>query len=118
MSGHIYPQAMEPDSENDHDSTFGGDRDSIASSSMSLSAAMTDYPTENGRRYHAYQAGKYLMPNDQKEIDRMDLEHHIQLLQLDGKLYTCPLTDPQEVLDLGTGTGLWPIEMADKVSEA
>lgn len=55
------------------------------------------------------------MPNDQEEIDRMDLELHNQLLQLGGELYACPLADPQEVLDLGAGTGIWAIEMAGKV---
>lgn len=108
--------AIEADSTHEHDSTYGGDRDSIASSSMSINSAITNYPIENGRRYHAYQEGKYLMPNDEREIERMDLEHRNQRLQLDGKLYICPLTNPTAVLDIGTGSGIWAIEMADKVS--
>lgn len=44
----------------------------------------------------------------------MDIEHHNQKLQLDGKLHICPLDNPQEVLDLGTGTGIWAIDMADE----
>lgn len=44
----------------------------------------------------------------------MDIEHHNQRLQLDGKLHLCPLDDPKEVLDLGTGTGIWCIDMADE----
>ena len=43
----------------------------------------------------------------------MDIEHHNQRLQLDGKLHICPLDDPKEILDLGTGTGIWCIDMAD-----
>jgi hypothetical protein len=54
---------MEPDERHEHDSTFGGDRESIASSSTSLSSAMRQYEYENGRRYHSYQAGKYAFPN-------------------------------------------------------
>lgn len=44
----------------------------------------------------------------------MDIEHHNQKLQLDGKLHLCPLEDPKEVLDMGTGTGIWCIDMADE----
>jgi trans-aconitate methyltransferase len=34
---------------------------------------------------------------------------------LGGELYTAPLTKkPQRVLDIGTGTGIWAIEMADR----
>lgn len=42
----------------------------------------------------------------------MDLEHQNQKLQIDGKLHLCPLPErPHEILDLGTGTGIWAIEM-------
>lgn len=34
----------------------------------------------------------------------MDIEHHNQKLQLDGALHLCPLDDPKEILDLGTGS--------------
>lgn len=73
---------MEADEQHEHDSTFGGDRQSVASSSNSLESSVTDYPYEFGRRYHAYQAGKYLYPNDEKELNRLDIEHHNQLIQL------------------------------------
>jgi len=104
---------MEADEQNDHDSTFGGSRHSLASSSTSLESAITNYQFEHGRRYHAYQAGKYSFPNDEKELNRMDIEHHNQRLQMGGALHLCPLENPEEVLDLGTGTGIWCIDMAD-----
>ncbi|TEY71180.1 hypothetical protein BOTCAL_0099g00060 [Botryotinia calthae] len=68
----------------------------------------------NGRRYHAYRDGKYLMPNDDDEQDRMDLLHHVFNLVLDGKLYLAPIENPQRVLDVGTGTGIWAIDFADQ----
>ena len=109
---------MEADSEHDQDSTFGGERDSIASSSTSLNSSITKYQYENGRRYHAYQSGKYSFPNDERELNRMDIEHHNQRLQLDGRLHICPLVDPKEVLDLGCGTGIWVVDMADEYPTA
>lgn len=48
----------------------------------------------------------------------MDLEHHIFLLLLDGELYLAPVIDPQRILDLGTGTGIWAIEVADRYPSA
>ncbi|WPG98752.1 S-adenosyl-L-methionine-dependent methyltransferase [Acrodontium crateriforme] len=104
---------MEVD-EYDHDSTFGGDRDSIVSSSVSLNSAITKYQFEHGRRYHAYQAGAYSFPNDEQELNRMDIEHQNQKIQMDGQLHLCPLHEPEAILDLGTGTGIWAMEMADQ----
>lgn len=93
-------------------STFGGDRESIASSTTSLQSAVTKYTFEHGRRYHAYNAGSYNFPNDDEESDRMDLEHVNQKIQIDGRLHLCPLPKhPTEILDLGTGTGIWAVDM-------
>lgn len=39
----------------------------------------------------------------------MDIEHHNQKLQMDGALHFCPLDDPKEVLDLGTGDQRIPV---------
>ena len=46
----------------------------------------------------------------------MDLVHHVYGLVLGGKLYLAPLVDnPQRVLDLGTGTGIWAMDFAEYV---
>lgn len=108
---------MEADEEHDHDLTFGGDRDSLASSSTSLASAITKYRFIKNRRYHSYEADKYSFPNDEDEVNRLDIEHHNQLLQSNGKLHICPLENPKEILDLGTGSGVWAIEMADLYPE-
>ena len=109
---------IEADRWSDQDSAFGGTA-SLADSTTSITSSIRDsvfnYQFEHGRRYHAFQAGKYIFPNDEKEMERMDIEHHNQKLQMNGELFLCPLVDePTEILDLGTGTGIWCIDMADK----
>ncbi len=86
---------------------------------MSITSSVTDYKYENGRRYHAYREGKYLLPNDEAEQDRLDLHHHIFRLMLGGHLYRAPISaGVQRVLDYGTGTGIWAIDFADEYPAA
>jgi len=45
------------------------------------------------------------------EQDRLDLQHHMLLIMLNGKLLLAPISPHvQDVLDIGTGTGIWAIE--------
>lgn len=52
-----------------------------------------------------------MYPNDEQEIDRLDMQHHMFKMAMDGKLFQVPLQDPKHILDIGTGSGIWPIEM-------
>lgn len=41
------------------------------------------------------------------EQDRLDMTHHVFRLTLDGELCITKLDQPHEILDIGTGTGMW-----------
>lgn len=104
---------LEPDtgSNSDNDSAF----EATSSASTSLASSILNYEYTNGRRYHGYRQGSYVLPNDEQEQDRLDLLHHIFLLILSGKLYDAPIDPPpRRVLDIGTGTGIWAIDFADE----
>lgn len=74
---------------------------------------------ENGRRYHFYKHGRYPIANDDAEQQREDMKHAMMLELTDGKLYYAPIGDnPEKILDIGTGTGIWAVEMGDKFPTA
>jgi len=79
----------------------------------SCGSSITSYPIENGRRYHAFKSGAYPLPNDDFELERLNLVHHMTKKALGDKLYLAPFHDFKRVLDIGTGTGSWAIEMGD-----
>ncbi|KAE9367287.1 S-adenosyl-L-methionine-dependent methyltransferase [Stipitochalara longipes BDJ] len=103
---------------NDNDSAIAPeDIDSTAS----IGSSILKYREENGRTYHAYKDGKYLLPNDEGENDRLDLQHHMWYMTLGGKLHLAPVPKDQKlhrVADLGTGTGIWAIDFSDEHPES
>ncbi|RKL40229.1 hypothetical protein BFJ70_g5459 [Fusarium oxysporum] len=98
------------------------DNTDLQSSTASISSSILNYRRENGRTYHAYKDGKYALPNDEAENERLDLQHNLFLLTFDDKLGLAPPNKPdakvKHVLDIGTGTGIWAIDYADEHPEA
>ncbi|OLN81082.1 Trans-aconitate 2-methyltransferase 12 [Colletotrichum chlorophyti] len=112
----------------------------VVSSTASVSSSILDYREENGRTYHRYKDGKYAIPNDEKENDRLgevtgtsvstdmeltiepDLQHNLFLLTFDNALGLAPPNKPdskvKRVLDVGTGTGIWAIDFGEDHPEA
>ncbi|KZF24377.1 S-adenosyl-L-methionine-dependent methyltransferase [Xylona heveae TC161] len=81
---------------------------------LSLTSSMYNFPMENGRRYHRYREGAYVYPNDEPELERLNLQHFILQQAFGGRSYFAPLRNPKRMLDIGTGTGVWPLEMAEE----
>ncbi|KAH6884116.1 S-adenosyl-L-methionine-dependent methyltransferase [Thelonectria olida] len=98
--------------DSDADSTI---ESQISVYTASLTSSVVDYPYEHGRRYHAFRGGSYILPNDETEMDRLDLNHALMTKVIGNKLYLAPIAEKavQRVLDIGTGTGIWAIEMGD-----
>ncbi|KAI1973254.1 hypothetical protein LOZ51_005068 [Ophidiomyces ophidiicola] len=82
----------------------------LHSSATSVASEVHKYRVENGRQYHGYRDGAYLPMTDESRS-----EHRLFRLVLEGRLYLSPLTkDPRKVLDLGTGTGSWALDFAQR----
>lgn len=94
------------------DASDGGyESDGLSSASTSAESSVRNYLYENGRRYHSFREGIYNFPNDDVEQEREDMKHAMLKLLCSQKLHFAPITNnPQEVLDIGTGTGIWAIE--------
>ncbi|KIV97497.1 hypothetical protein PV10_01247 [Exophiala mesophila] len=84
----------------------------------SVRSSIYDYKYENGRRYHAFKEGAYFMPNDEPEQERINMQHHAGFLALGKRNYLSPLNNPLHILDLGTGTGIWAVEVAEQLPAA
>ncbi|KAH8648895.1 methyltransferase family protein [Tricladium varicosporioides] len=103
------------DEDAETDSAYGGDD---ASSTSSIASSIRKYRELHGRTYHNFNTettSEYWGPNDDKMNDQLDIGHHMLTLMLDGKLFLAPIgSNPQKVLDVGTGTGIWAIDFADQ----
>jgi len=55
---------------------------------------------------------------DQIEIERLDSMHNGIKNYFDGKCFLAPLDNPQTILDIGTGSGIWAIEMGGMFPDA
>jgi hypothetical protein len=69
MSSNVPPTTgfIEPDLNDPSDEDY---ESGAESATTSLSSTIYAYEYENGRRYHAYKAGTYALPNDETEQER------------------------------------------------
>ncbi|KKY17443.1 putative umta [Phaeomoniella chlamydospora] len=114
-----FPQlvpTLDEDGNEDNDSAYAG---SITNTeTTSLRSSILRYKEENGRTYHAYGSTEHWGPNDERAQDQQDLSHHLWTLALKGEYFIAPVVNPQDILDLGTGTGIWVMDVADQQPQA
>ncbi|EFQ29075.1 methyltransferase domain-containing protein [Colletotrichum graminicola M1.001] len=104
-----------------HDSQIEVDPDPHEGETDSLPDDIGCYPRHFGRTYHAYRAGSYVFPNDPAEQERLDLQSLALTELFSGRLHFAPIAvegSPKRVLDVGTGTGAWAMDMGDMYPEA
>lgn len=91
------------------DMPFSSSRASITSSSSSGESSNSSAAADS-----------YLLPDDEREPERLDFWGHTFVQTLDGALYAAPLVpeDLELVLDIGTGTGIWALDFADTHPDA
>src|SRR6476660_204948 len=53
----------------------------------------------------------YTLPKDDQEINRLDFQHYMLRYALRGN-YAAPIGQTLSILDVGTGSGRWAVEMA------
>jgi len=108
----------DPLSDDEFDPTtdlYDQDIDRRTTGSTSITSTIYAHAMENGRRYQHFKHGRYPIPNDADEQAREDMKHAMMKEVTDGVLFYAPIGDsPQLILDIGTGTGIWAMEVGDE----
>ncbi|KAJ2984142.1 hypothetical protein NUW58_g6132 [Xylaria curta] len=92
------------------------DRDNSGSGAGSM-ADEPPYIEAFGHKYH--HSGRIFVPFDEKEQQRMEVQHKLYRQCLNGALTATRIPlNVKNILDLGSGTGLWPLEMAARYPQA
>lgn len=69
----------------------------------------------SGRRF--LRGVPYVLPKDMDEVNRLDFQHYMMRFALRGN-YAAPVGTPDSILDVGSGTGRWAVEMAELFPQA
>ncbi|KAK7429190.1 hypothetical protein QQZ08_004200 [Neonectria magnoliae] len=98
-----------------YDEDAGSSQGALSScDSTSVPPDIHAHEFEHGRRYHSFMSGRYPLPNDIGEQQREETKHALMLQLTNGKLFLSDVGEfPQKIIDIGTGTGTWVIDVAD-----
>lgn len=108
--------AMQPDTDSSDEAYAESTTTSYVTS---IKSEISKGVLENERLYPSYGQHDYGMPIDDDELDRMDLQHRKYELVIGEKHFLAPIgPTPQRILDLGTGTGIWALDVADMYPSA
>ncbi|KAK3308001.1 S-adenosyl-L-methionine-dependent methyltransferase [Chaetomium strumarium] len=116
------PQQQDPITPDDAWDGWDDEGAEVMSSGTSLTSITSSIlrgKVEDGRVYAVYGKQEYGMPMDDAELDRIDMCHAKYYALLEKKRFIAPITEnPQKILDLGCGTGIWSIDVADMYPSA
>jgi SAM-dependent methyltransferase len=79
--------------------------------------AIVTYQDPADRRFRFFGTRRHLaglpydLPKDDQEISRLDFQHYMLRYAFKGN-YLAPVSNPRDILDVGCGSGRWPMEMA------
>lgn len=124
---------VQPD--DDNDGALGSD---ISTYTQTLRSSLLESVKEHGRSYHKYHDGSYILPEDEQERNRLDLQHEMCMRTFNQKLCLAPIPDQVDghvrkhphfswkipadhscsQVDFGTGTGQWAVLFADEHPKA
>lgn len=99
-------------------SNVGEDASSFRESTSSITSSIYEYRTIHGRAYQSSKTTEYWAPTDNQHTEGNDVAHQYTLMLRNNKLYSAPIEGPKKILDVGTGTGIWAIDMADEFPDA
>ncbi|KAG6173300.1 hypothetical protein E4U51_005735 [Claviceps purpurea] len=91
------------------------------SCTTSIASSIIEYRQLYGRTYHSDKfTTNYFIPNDDQQLESEELCHHYLTILFDDQLFLAPLETNKidRVLDVGTGSGIWAIEFADRFPNA
>ncbi len=85
------------------------------SSAFSVASSQYNFQMENGRLYHRYRDVEHPFPYDHQARENEEVFHTLMLFILDNKHFVAPVDTAslRNVLDLGTGLGLWVEDVAE-----
>ncbi|OBR12762.1 UMTA methyltransferase [Colletotrichum higginsianum IMI 349063] len=114
-------EAQELVLEPDEGETFDDVRlidDRISSYTASLTSSVVDYPVEYGRRYHAFRAGWFSLYRSERRARKRPAGHDTcpdRKGNWEQAFFLAPIEteNVHRILDIGTGTGIWAMEMGD-----
>lgn len=96
-----------------------GDSSDSQEDADAVDPRLKDMPSIEAWGHHYHISGKIFLPFDELEQNRCEVQHKLYRHCLDGALTSTRLPlDVAQILDLGTGTGVWPIEMAARYPQA
>ncbi|KAF5322653.1 hypothetical protein D9619_001283 [Psilocybe cf. subviscida] len=90
-----------------------GFKNTMSTPNAASSVTITAKPIDHIARHR--EGNVYLLPSDELEAQRLQLQHGLLRELFEGRIVYPPVTinDGDEVLDIGTGNGVWALEFAD-----